>query len=49
LARQSGQYTIVGTCRYFPTVYEERDDMTAVIGNLDHLYDQVGATLLHDV
>jgi len=42
-------YTIAGTFRYFPTVYEARDGKRAVIGNLDHLYDQVGATFLHDV
>jgi putative ABC transport system permease protein len=49
VASLQADYTIVGTYSYFPTVYEERDDTTAVIGNLDHLYDQVGATLLHDV
>jgi putative ABC transport system permease protein len=42
-------FTIVGAYRYFPTVYEERQGRTAVIGNLDYLYNQLGATLIHNV
>lgn len=43
------EFTIAGTYTYFPTVYEARDGKTAVIGNLDYLYDEAGATLLHHV
>ena len=42
-------FTIVGTFRYFPTVYEARDGKRAIIGNLEYLYQQIGATLLHHV
>jgi ABC-type antimicrobial peptide transport system permease subunit len=42
-------FTIVGTYKYFPTVYEERDGTTAFIGNLEYLYDQAGATFLHHI
>jgi len=42
-------FTIAGTYTYFPTVYEERDNRTAVIGNLDFLFEQIGAVLLHNI
>jgi len=42
-------FTIVGAYSYFPTVYEERQNRTAVVGNLDYLYSQLGATLIHNV
>lgn len=42
-------FTIAGTYKYFPMVFEERDNRTAVIGNLDFLYEQIGAVLLHDI
>ena len=42
-------FTIAGTYRYFPTVYEEAEHKTAVIGNLDFLFEQVGAVLLHNI
>jgi ABC-type antimicrobial peptide transport system permease subunit len=42
-------FTIAGTFKYFPLVYEERDGRTAVIGNLDFLFEQIGATLLHNI
>jgi hypothetical protein len=42
-------FTIAGTYEYFPTVYEERDGETAIIGNLDFLFDQIGAVLLHNI
>ncbi len=41
------QFTIAGIYDYFPTVYET--DRTAVIGNLDFLFDQAGGTALHDL
>ncbi len=40
-------FVIAGTYEYFPTVYES--ERTAVIGNLNFLFDQVGGTLLHNV
>jgi putative ABC transport system permease protein len=43
------EFTIAGTYDYFPLVYEESDRQTAVIGNLNFLFDQVGATLLHNI
>ncbi len=42
-------FTIAGTYKYFPTVYEERDNSTAVLGNLEFLYEQIGAVLLHNI
>ena len=42
-------FTIAGTYKYFPTVYEERDRTTAVLGNLDFLYEQIGAVLMHNI
>ncbi len=40
-------FTIAGQYKFFPTVFEA--EATAVVGNLDFLFDQLGATLLHDV
>jgi putative ABC transport system permease protein len=42
-------FTIAGTFRYFPTVYEEAEGHTAVIGNLDFLFEQIGGVLMHNV
>ena len=42
-------FTIAGTYEYFPTVYEQRENQTAVVGNLEFLFEQIGATLLHNV
>jgi predicted lysophospholipase L1 biosynthesis ABC-type transport system permease subunit len=42
-------FTIAGTFHYFPTVYEEAENETAVIGNLDFLFDQIGGVLMHNV
>jgi putative ABC transport system permease protein len=42
-------FTIAGTYEYFPTVFEESEGQTAIIGNLDFLYEQIGATLLHNI
>ena len=42
-------FTVAGTFEFFPTVYEERDNQTAIIGNLDFLYEQIGAVLLHNI
>jgi putative ABC transport system permease protein len=42
-------FTIAGTYEYFPTVYEEADSSTAIIGNLEFLFEQIGATLLHNI
>ncbi|MBN1640164.1 MAG: ABC transporter permease [Anaerolineae bacterium] len=42
-------FTVAGTYEYFPTVYEERDGQTAVLGNLDFLFEQIGAVLLHNI
>jgi hypothetical protein len=43
------EFTIAGTFRYFPTVYEEAEGQTAVIGNLDFLFEQIGGVLLHNI
>lgn len=40
-------FTVVGTYKYFPTVYEE--DRVTVIGNLEHLSVLMGATLPHSI
>jgi hypothetical protein len=40
---------VAGTFRIFPTVYEQHDQETALIGNLDYLYGQVGGPELHDL
>jgi putative ABC transport system permease protein len=42
-------FTIAGTYKYFPTVYEEAEGRSAVIGNLDFLFEQIGAVLLHNI
>jgi ABC-type lipoprotein release transport system permease subunit len=42
-------FYVAGTYRYFPTVYEVHDQKTAVIGNLDYVYSQVGGPELHDI
>jgi putative ABC transport system permease protein len=42
-------FTIAGTFRYFPTVYEEAEEETAVIGNIDFLFEQIGGVLLHNI
>jgi putative ABC transport system permease protein len=42
-------FTIAGTYQYFPTVFEERDGRTAVLGNLEFLFEQIGAVLLHNI
>ncbi|MBL7198650.1 MAG: ABC transporter permease [Anaerolineae bacterium] len=42
-------FTIAGTYEYFPMVYEEAEGRTAIIGNLDFLFEQIGATLLHNI
>lgn len=44
------KFTIAGTYDYFPTVYEQGDDgQTAIIGNLDFLFDQVGGPMIHNI
>jgi len=42
-------FTIAGSYEYFPTVFEESERTTAVIGNLEFLFEQIGATLLHNI
>jgi putative ABC transport system permease protein len=44
-----GDFKVAGTFRYFPTVYEQHDQKTAIIGNLDYLYGQLGGPELHDI
>ena len=43
------EFTLVDTFKYFPTVYEDRDQQPAMIGNLDYVYQQIGAVLIHDI
>jgi putative ABC transport system permease protein len=46
----STEFTIVGSYEYFSTVYERgHEGQTAVIGNLDFLFEQVGGPELHDI
>jgi putative ABC transport system permease protein len=46
----STEFTIVGSYEYFPTVYERgQEGQTAIIGNLDFLFEQVGGPQLHDI
>jgi putative ABC transport system permease protein len=42
-------FTLVDTFKYFPTVYEDRDGQPTMIGNLDFVFDQIGAVLIHDI
>ena len=42
-------FTLVDTFKYFPTVYEDRDQQPTMIGNLDFVYEQIGAVLIHDI
>jgi putative ABC transport system permease protein len=41
-------FTIVGTYKYFPTVFEEEDYMT-VIANLEYLSSMYGMTVAHEI
>jgi len=41
-------FTIVGTYKYFPTVYEETD-YTTIIANLEYLSSMYGLTVPHDI
>lgn len=43
------EFTLVDTFKYFPTVYEDRDQQPTMIGNLDFVFEQVGAVLIHDI
>jgi len=43
----SDSFKVVGTFKYFPTVYE--DEKVAFIGNLDHLNFYIGMTAPHDI
>jgi putative ABC transport system permease protein len=42
-------FTIAGTYKYFPTVYEQSGGQTAIVGNLDFLFEQVGGPELHHI
>jgi len=42
-------FTLVDTFKYFPTVYEDRDEQPTIIGNLDYVFEQIGAVLIHDI
>lgn len=44
---QTIPFTIVGTFRHFPTVYEQ--DESAVMVNLDYIYDQCGGAQPHSI
>ncbi len=41
------RFTVAGTFRYFPTVYEE--ERVTFIGNLDHLNFHIGMTMPHNI
>jgi putative ABC transport system permease protein len=43
------RFTIAGSYRYFPTVYEEGDGNTVLIGNLEYLYQQTGGPEIHNI
>jgi putative ABC transport system permease protein len=49
----TSDFTVAGTYRYFPTVYEQGDTLgdqqTAIIGNLDFLFEQIGGPELHHI
>ncbi len=45
----SADFVVVGSYRYFPTVYEQGENQTAVIGNLDHLFERVGGPEIHHI
>ena len=46
----STEFTIVGSYDYFATVFERGEEgQTAIIGNLDFLFEQVGGPQLHDI
>jgi putative ABC transport system permease protein len=42
-------FTIAGAFRYFPTVYEQSDERSAVVGNLDYLFERLGGPELHNI
>jgi putative ABC transport system permease protein len=48
-AALSADFTVAGTYRYFPTVYEQSDERTAVVGNLDYLFERLGGPELHNI
>jgi putative ABC transport system permease protein len=43
------EFVVAGTYKYFPTVFEAKTDRATAIGNLEFLFGQIGATLLHDI
>ncbi|MBN1876157.1 MAG: FtsX-like permease family protein [Anaerolineae bacterium] len=43
----NSKFTVAGTYKYFPTVYE--DEKAVIIGNLDYLNFYVGMTVPHDI
>jgi putative ABC transport system permease protein len=45
----STDFTVVGTFRYFPTVYEQTEGQSTVIGNLEYLFERVGGAELHHI
>jgi putative ABC transport system permease protein len=45
----SGDFTIAGTYRYFPTVYEQSEERATIIGNLDYLFERLGGPELHNI
>jgi len=45
----SDRFTIVGSYRYFPTVYEEGEGDVVLIGNLEYLFQQVGGPEIHNI
>ncbi|MBN1583417.1 MAG: hypothetical protein JXA89_22095 [Anaerolineae bacterium] len=49
----TSDFIVAGTYRYFPTVYEQEDasgdQQTAIIGNLDFLFEQIGGPELHHI
>lgn len=44
--RLTTPFIIAGGYRHFPTVYQ---DQPAIIGNLEHLYAEMGSTFVHDI
>jgi len=45
----SDRFTVVGSYRYFPTVYEKGNSDVVFVGNLEYLFQQAGGPEIHNI
>ncbi|MFN2129747.1 MAG: FtsX-like permease family protein [Anaerolineae bacterium] len=45
----SDRFTVVGSYRYFPTVYEKGNGDVVFVGNLEYLFQQAGGPEIHNI